>query len=178
MNDGNIRGAVSQDQRRGDVSRHIFQHDQRAACQLRYGPADIRPFRQINLLNADAVVAVGFDPVVVVHERRELALVQRDDAVLHVRRTHPGIGPHHADDGDIDFRKDVRRHAQRRPDAQKADQHNHRRDGVRTIEGKTHERHKTPHNSHGNANVSLAVEPNLMGDQPTEFGDDFKDLYV
>ena len=112
LNDRHVGRAVAQDQRRRDVARHVFQHHERAARQLRDRPADIRAFVQIDLDDADALIAVGLDPRDVVHQRRELALVERQNAVLDVFGAHAVVGPDDADDRDVDLGKDVGRHPQ------------------------------------------------------------------
>ena len=86
LDDRHVGGAIAQHQGRRDVGRHVFQHDQRAAGQLRHRPADVGAFVQIDLLDADALVAGGFDARDVVDQRGYLALMQREDAVLDVRR--------------------------------------------------------------------------------------------
>ena len=96
------------------LRRHVLQHDQRAARQLRDGARHVGAFVQIDLLDADAVIAGGLDPRDVIHQRGQLALVQRQDAVLDVLRAHPVVGPDDADDRNVDLGKDVDRHAQRR----------------------------------------------------------------
>ena len=96
---------------------------------------------QIDLLDADAVVAGRLDAADVVDQRGDLPLVQREDAVLDVQRAHPGIGPDDADDRDVDLRKDVDRHAQRRADAEHADHDHAGGDRVRTLQNETDELH-------------------------------------
>ena len=85
---------------------------------MRDGPADIRAFLQIDLDDADADIAVGFDAGDVVDERGQLPFVKRKDAILYVRRAHAVVGPDDADNGNVDFGEDVRRHALRRPASQ------------------------------------------------------------
>ena len=67
---------------------------------------------EVDFLDADTIVARSLDAADIVDEGCHLALVQSKNAVLYVERSHPGIGPHDADDGDIDFRKNVDGHAQ------------------------------------------------------------------
>jgi hypothetical protein len=59
-----------------------------------------------------------------------LALVQGQDAVLHVLRAHPVVGPHHGDNRYVDFREDIDGHAQRSADAHQGNQDEHRHDRV------------------------------------------------
>ena len=117
LDDRDVGRAIAQNQRRRDVARHVLQHDQRELRQLRDGAAHVRAFVQIDLDDADADVAVGFDAGDVVDQRGQLPLVKRQDAVLHVRRAHAVVGPDDADDRNVDFREDVDRHALRRAPA-------------------------------------------------------------
>ena len=111
LDDRNVGGAIAQHQRRRDVARHVLQHDQCAARQLRDGTRHIGAFVQIDFLDADAHVAGGLDAGDIVHKGGELALVQRQDPVLHVLRAHAAVRPDHACDRDLDLRKNVDRHA-------------------------------------------------------------------
>ena len=133
LNDRHVRRAIAQHQRRRDIARHVFQNDERAARQLRDGADDVGALVQIDLLDADAVVAGGLDPADIVDQRGELPLVQRQNAVLDVQRAHPVVGPDDADDGNVDFRKDVDRHAQRSADAHDADENQGRDDRIRSL---------------------------------------------
>ncbi len=62
----------------------------------------------------DVVDAVGQRP-----------LVERDDAASHVVGGQAGVAEHHADDGNVDIRKDVGRRPQRRRGTKNQDQHSH-----------------------------------------------------
>ena len=123
---------VAQNQRRGNVARHVLQHDDRAAAQLGDGASDIRPFMQIDLDDAHAFVAVGFDALDVVHERCKLAFVEHENAILNIEGAHAVVRPDDAHDGDVDFGKNIHRHPKRGPDAEQANENDHRKDGVWT----------------------------------------------
>ncbi len=105
------------------LRRHVFEDDERAARQLRNRAGDVGAFVQVDFLHPDAGVARRLDAGDVVHQRRELALVQRQNAVLDVLRAHSGVGPDDADDGNVDFGKDVDRHPQTGANPHDADQH-------------------------------------------------------
>ena len=142
LNDRDVSRAIAQNQRRRDVPRHVFQDDQRAARQLRNGARDVGAFVKIDLLDADAGIARRLDPADVIDQRGELALVQRENAIANVRRAHPAVGPHDADHRDVDFRKDIDRHAQRRADAHDADENERGDDGVRSLQRKRGQTHR------------------------------------
>ena len=116
LNDRHIRGPVAQHQGRRDVRRHVLEHDQGAAGELRDGPRHVGALAQVDLLHADALVAHRLDARDVVHQGRQLPLVQRQNAVLHVLRAHPVVGPDDRNHRDVDFGKDVDGHAQRGAD--------------------------------------------------------------
>ena len=122
LDDRHIGGAVAQDQGRRDVARHVLQHHQGTAGELRHRPADIGPFVQVDLLDADALIAGGFDARDVIDQGGQLPLVQGQDAVLHVLRVHAVVGPHHTHHRNVDLRKDVDGHAQRRPHPKQTEQ--------------------------------------------------------
>ena len=66
-----------------------------------------------------------------------------DDAPLHLVRRHARIGEDHADDRNIDLRKDVGRHAR---DGHAAEQRDHERgndEGIRAAKSETDDPHKT-----------------------------------
>ncbi len=134
LNDGHVGRPIAQYQRRRDVGRHVLEHDQRAARQLRDRAGHIGAFVQVHFLDADALVAHGLDSRDVIHQRGELALVQGQNAVLHVPRAHAVVGPHHRDDGDVDFREDIDGHAQRGADPHQGNQDEHRDDGIGALQ--------------------------------------------
>ena len=85
-----------------------------ASCEI--GAGHIGAFVQIDLLDADALVARRLDARDVIDQRGELALVQGQDAVLHVLGAHAVVGPDDGHHRNVDFGKDVDRHAQRGAD--------------------------------------------------------------
>ncbi len=97
------------------------------------------PSWEEHFLHADARVARGLDARDVIDQGGHLPLVQRQDAVLNVRRAHAVVGPHHADDRDVDFRENVDRHAQGGAHPQQGQENEQRRDGVRVFEDETNE---------------------------------------
>ena len=112
LNDRYVGGAVAQHQRRSDVRRHVLEHHQGAAGQLRNGAGDVGALVQVDLFHPDAVIADGLDARNVIDQGRELPLVQGQDTVLDVLRAHPVVGPDHRHHRNINFRKDVDGHAQ------------------------------------------------------------------
>ena len=116
LDDRHIRGAIAQYQGRCNVRRHVLEHHQRAAGELRNRARHVGALVKVDLFHADAFVADGFDARNVVHQRGKLTLVQRQDAILDVLRAHAVIGPHDRHYRDVNLREDVHRHAQRRSD--------------------------------------------------------------
>ena len=108
------------------------------------GAGDVRALVQIDLLDADALVADGLDPRDVVDQRGQLALVQRQDAVLHVLGAHAVVGPDDRNDGDVDFRENVHRHAQCRADPHAGGQDQDGSDRVGPLQRVLNERHDGP----------------------------------
>jgi hypothetical protein len=125
LNDGNVGGTVTEHQRRGDIGRHVLEHHQRAAGKLRYRARHVRALVQVHFLDAHALVTDGFDARNVIHQGSELALMQRQDAILDILRTHSVIGPNDGNHGNVDFWKYVDRHAQRSADSHQGNQYQH-----------------------------------------------------
>ncbi len=103
-----------------------------ASCEM--ARVTSAPSCKIDLLHPDALVADGLDARDVVHQRCQLALMQGQDAVLHVLRAHAVVGPDDRDDRDIDFREDVDGHAQCRTDSHEGDENKDGHDGVGPLE--------------------------------------------
>jgi len=130
LDDRHVGCAVADHERRSDVGRHVLEHHQRAARELRDRARDVRALVQVDLLDAHALVAGRLDARDVIDQRGHLPLVQCQDAVLNVLGIHAGVGPHDAAHRNIHLRKDVHRHAQRLADPQQSDEDQQRRDGV------------------------------------------------
>ncbi len=141
LNDRHVGGAVADHQRRRDVGRHVLEHHQRAAGQLGDGAADVRALMQVDLFHAYADIARCLDARDVIDQRCHLPLVQRQDAVLDVLRTHAVVGPDDADHWNVDLGKDIDRHARGCPDPEQTDQNQHGRNRVRMLEHKTDQGH-------------------------------------
>jgi len=60
--------------------------------------------------------------------------MQGQDAILDVLGAHAVVRPDDRDHRNVDFRKDVDRHAQRGTDAHEGDENQHGRDRVRSFE--------------------------------------------
>jgi len=52
---------------------------------------------QKDLDHTDAFIAVGFDVVDIIHQRRKLPFVQGENVVLNFGRWHAVVGPHNAE---------------------------------------------------------------------------------
>ena len=59
---------------------------------------------------------------------------------------HAVVGPHHGDDRNVDLRKDVDGHPQRRADPHEGDQNQHGDDRVRSLQGGFDDGHARPSN--------------------------------
>ena len=79
------------------------------------------------LMSADAVERLRLDVLDVVDRGGHAAFAVEDDAVGHLLRGEAGEVPHHGNDGDVDIRKDIRRHRLDAEDAE--DQNQERKDG-------------------------------------------------
>ncbi len=134
LDDRHVGGAVADHERRGDVRRHVLEHHQRAAGELRDGARHVGALVQVDLLDAHPLVAGRLDARDVVDQGGHLPLVQRQDTVLDVQRVHAGIGPHHAAHRYVHLREDIDRHAQRLADAEQSDEHQHGDDRVGTLQ--------------------------------------------
>jgi hypothetical protein len=111
LDDRNVCRAVAHHERWRDARRHVLQDDERAAGYLRDGLADIGSLVEKDLLDADPLIARRLDARDVIDKRGKLALVNGQDPVLNVLRPHAVVGPDDADDGDVDFRENIDRHA-------------------------------------------------------------------
>ena len=76
------------------------------------------PSCKIHLFDADALVAGRLNTCDVIDHGRHLALMQRQNPILDIRRAHAGVRPHHADDRDIHLRENIHRHSQRLGDSE------------------------------------------------------------
>jgi hypothetical protein len=83
----------------------------------------------------------GFDMLDPVHRRGECALSHVNDPILHLGRRQPGEAPDHADDRNVDARKDVYGHGHDGEDAQDGDQQGHNDERVGTAERETDNPH-------------------------------------
>ena len=75
---------------------------------------------QIDFLDANAVVAGRLDARNIIDKRGHLPFVNRQDAVLNILRVHAVICPNDTNDRNIDFRKNIHRHARGGADTQQA----------------------------------------------------------
>ena len=122
LDDRHIGGAVAQHQRRRNPRGQIFQNHQGAAGQLRDGAADIGAVLEIDFFDADPLVGSRLNARNVIDQGRQRPLVQRENAVLDILGAHPVIGPDDTDHRNVDFRKDVHRHAQGGADTQQTNE--------------------------------------------------------
>ncbi len=139
---GTSEALYSDDQRRLRARRKRVEHGLGDRRHLGHRFVNIGVRVEENLDDADAVERLALGVLDAADGRGEDAFVHRGDARFHVARRHAGIIERHRDHRDIDFRKDVRRHAH---DGQHAeDEHEHRRDDerVRPTKSKTNDPHR------------------------------------
>ena len=115
-------GVVAQHVRRRNARWQELEHRLRSRRHLRQRGADIDVFLKEDFDDAVAVERLRLDMLDVADLRGQGALVVVDDAPGHIVRQEPVIGPHHADDRNIDVGKDVGRRPQRRQRAEDRNQ--------------------------------------------------------
>jgi hypothetical protein len=115
-------GVVLEYQRRKDARRQ-YPHDLlRLGVHLSDGCRDRRVGLEVEPRDGRAPERHGFDMLDPVHRRGECALSHVNDPILHLGRGQPGEAPDHADDRNVDARKDVYSHGHDGEDAQDGDQ--------------------------------------------------------
>ncbi len=110
LQDGHARGVVLDDARRKDAGRHDSEQRLRERRDLRQAHLHLRVRLEENADDGRAIVRLRLDVLDVVDRGGEGALVNRDDALLHLLRRDPVVAPDDADHRDIDVGKDVYRH--------------------------------------------------------------------
>ena len=118
LQDRNCGRVVAQHIRRGDAGRQQLEHRLRRRGDLRQRGADIDAFLEENFHHAVTVERLRLDVLDVGDLRGQIALIEIDDAPGHVVRQQPGVGPHHADDRNVDVGENVGRRPQRRQGAE------------------------------------------------------------
>jgi hypothetical protein len=113
LDDGYRRGTVIDDQRRRCAGRQLLEQGLRNRGDLCVGGGDIGRWVKEDLDDAEGRIRIRLDVLDVVHRRRQCALERSDDAPGHVVGRQTLVLPGHADDGNVDARKDIDRHADR-----------------------------------------------------------------
>ena len=113
LDDRHRRGAVIDDQRRRRAGRHLLEQGLRNRGDLRVRGGDIDRRVEEDLDDAEGGIRIRLDVLDVVDRRRQRALERGDDAPGHLVGRQALVLPGHADDRDVDARKNIDRHAQR-----------------------------------------------------------------
>jgi len=142
LNDGDVRCAVAQDERRVHARREDAQQRLADRRGLRHGRLDLRPRVEEDLDVSEAVHRLRFDVLDVVDVSGERPLADRDDALLDLVRRDAGIGPDDADDGNVDLGQDVLRHRHDAEDPDQHDDHGADDEGVRASQRQTNDPHR------------------------------------
>jgi hypothetical protein len=119
---GNAGGVVLEDERWKDAGRQYPQDLLRLGVHLGDGCRDRRVGLEVEPRDSGAPERHGFDVLDPIHRRGECPLSHVNDTVLHLGRRQPGVAPDHADDRNVDARKNVYGHGHDGKDAQDGDQ--------------------------------------------------------
>ena len=107
------RGAVIDDQRRRRAGRHLLEQGLRNRGDLCVGGGNVGGWVEVDLDDAEGGIGIRLDVLDVVDRRRQCALKRGDDAPGHLVGRQALVLPGHADDRNVDARKNIDRHAQR-----------------------------------------------------------------
>ena len=113
--------------------------------------------------NADTVIRLRLDVFDIVNSGRKCALVQGDDALLHLVCRHAVVRPHHADDWDIDVRKDIYRHGSDSGTASDQNEQCSGDEGIGSAKRRANDPHSTPILPVKHDSVMMLADGRLMG---------------
>ena len=122
MHDGHAGSAVADDEGRRDAGRHDLQQRLTGCGDLGLGLGDLGSRLKVDPDDADAVERLTLDVLDVVDRCGQDPFVDECDSRFDLVRGHAEELPHHADDGDVDRREDVRGHAVDGDHAEHSDQ--------------------------------------------------------
>ena len=130
LQNGHVRSAILNDERGRRTRRHDPQKRLANRCDLRDARFHFSAFMKKNFDDRDAVVTLRLDVLNVVDRGRHRALADRDETLFHFFGCDARVAPNHADDWDVDSRKNVRGHPRDRHDSKQHDEDGHHREGV------------------------------------------------
>ena len=130
LQDGNAGSVIPDDKRRGHVRRHDAQNRLRRRSDLRHARFYTRVRVEKHLDHGYAGERLRFNVLDIVDSSGVGALGNGGDSLLHLLRRESGIGKDRADHRDVDFRKNIGRHAINRDDAQDGDEQSHHNEGI------------------------------------------------
>ena len=136
-----VGGVVLQDQRRRGAGGQRPGDGLAQRRDLRDRRVDVGARLEEQLDHAGAANRLRFQVLDVADRRGQRPLHDRRDPVLHLVRRERAVVPDHADDRDVDLRKDVHRHRHDRQPAEDGDQQGEDDEGVGTAEGKADDPH-------------------------------------
>jgi hypothetical protein len=112
LNHRNGGGRIDDNQGWGRARREESKESLGNCGRLRQGSLNVGAGLKKNLNDGHARQGLRFDMLHIVNQDVEAPFDVRGDALLHFLRLEAIVVPDHADYGDIDFRKNVRRRAQ------------------------------------------------------------------
>ena len=131
LQDGNAGGIVFQNVGREHAGRHLADGRLHGGGDLRHRHIDFDVRMEVDADHRVSVIGLRFDVLDVVDVGGEAAFEAGDDALLHFLGREAVVGPKHADNGDVDIRKDIDRHSDNGGAAEDGDEDRHDDEGVR-----------------------------------------------
>ena len=131
LDDGDVRRAVVDDERRGGAGRQELEEGLRDGGHLCVGHLHLRARVEEDLGDRHAIERLALDVLDAVDGRRQPALEEAGETLLHLVRRQATVLPDDGDHRDVDLGQDVGRHPQDRVDPADDDEHRHDDKGVR-----------------------------------------------
>ena len=118
LEDGDVGSAVADDEGRRGAGRHDARDRLADGGDLGDGRVDAGAGLEEYFDDPDAGEGLGFDVLDVINGGSDRAFAEGDDALLHLFGREAVVGPQYADDGYVDGRENILRHAPSREEAE------------------------------------------------------------
>ena len=141
LQDGDVRGAVADDERRGGAGRHRADRRLGDGGHLRGGGLDLGARLEEDLHHRHAGQRLALDVLDVVDGGGQSPLIVVDHPFLHLLGREARVVEDDGDHRDVDVGEDVRRHPHDGEDPEDDDEHRHHYEGVRALERHADEPH-------------------------------------
>lgn len=141
MQDGDRRRVIAKNTGRARAGRKIADELVGLRGDLRDGRLNLGAGMEIHADHGCAGVGLRLHVLDIVHRSGHAALTTRGDHVGHVVGSKAAVAPHHADDGNVDFRKDVGRHARDGQASRQQDRQRHHYKSVGTAQRQSNNPH-------------------------------------